>query len=140
MADRYQHAQCVVIGAPEQRKCIYMPRSLTKLRQGFGRLMRKESDRGCVFLLGPRVHDPRHRSLIKELPLRLPDTGEAGAGSPYIRGETDRCLRGAFAHMGMLAEITRRGLDQPFSDDPGAVATDTAAVERPKIPESDLSY
>ena len=57
--DRYHHAQCAAIGAPEQRRTIYLPRAMAKFRQGFGRLMRKESDRGCVFVLDKRVVDPR---------------------------------------------------------------------------------
>jgi hypothetical protein len=138
--DRYHHAQCAVLGAPEQRKRIYMPRARAKFRQGFGRLMRKESDRGCVFLLDPRVLDPRHRTFLRELPLRLPDAGEAGAGAHFVRGEADRCFHEAFAHMGMLAEIKRRGLERSFAGWKPEGEASPAPVEKPQIPESELPY
>ena len=67
--DHYYHAQCAALGPSEQRRSIYMPRALAKFRQGFGRLMRKESDRGCVFVLDKRILDPRHRIFLRELPL-----------------------------------------------------------------------
>ncbi|MFT7484487.1 MAG: Rad3-related DNA helicase, partial [Candidatus Paceibacteria bacterium] len=59
--DRYHHAQCAALGISEQRRQIYMPRALAKFRQGFGRLMRRMSDKGCVHILDHRVVDPRHR-------------------------------------------------------------------------------
>ena len=139
--DRYHHAQSAVLGVPEQRKRIYMPRALAKFRQGFGRLMRKESDRGCVFLLDPRVNDPRHRGFLRELPIRLPDSGEVGAGAHFVRGEADRCLHEAFAHMGMLADIRRRNLDQSFTGwrrDGGA--SESVVEEKPHITEGELPY
>jgi hypothetical protein len=95
-----------------------MPRALAKFRQGFGRLMRRESDRGCVFILDGRAIEPRHRVFLRELPIG----GEVGApwndadatGARLVRGETDRCLREAFAHMGLLADLERRGLAVGF--------------------------
>jgi len=141
--DRYHHAQCAVLGAPEQRKQIYMPRALAKFRQGFGRLMRKESDRGCVYLLDPRILDPRHRTFLRELPLSMPELGEAnpdpeGGGARLVRGDAERCFREAFAHMGLTADLKRRMLDQGFggwrADQPGAVA------ERPSIDETELPF
>jgi ATP-dependent DNA helicase DinG len=107
--DSYHHAQCAALGQGEQRRRIYMPRALAKFRQGFGRLMRKETDRGCVFVLDGRVLDPRHRTFLRELPLGL-DEG----GARFVRGDTDHCLREALAHMGMLADLRRRGLEQSF--------------------------
>jgi ATP-dependent DNA helicase DinG len=111
--DRYHHAQCAVLGPEEQRSTIYMPRALSKFRQGFGRLMRKETDRGAVFLLDPRVLDPRHRAFLRELPVRLGEAArpEEAGGATLVRGDADRCLHEAFAHMGMLADVRRRGLD-----------------------------
>ena len=103
--DRYHHAQCAALGSSEQRRRIYMPRALAKFRQGFGRLMRRETDRGCVFLLDPRAREPRHRLFLAELPL----AGGAGsdatavAGARLARGTTEECLREALGHMGRPA-------------------------------------
>lgn len=119
--DRYHHAQCAALGAAEQRRTIYLPRALAKFRQGFGRLMRKESDRGCVFVLDRRVLDPRHRGFLRELPLRGAwETGTGADEDPagkarLVTGETERCLDEALAHMGMKAETRRRGLARSFT-------------------------
>jgi Rad3-related DNA helicase len=126
--DRYHHAQCAALGTAEQRKTIYLPRALAKFRQGFGRLMRKESDRGSVFVLDKRVLDPRHRAFLRELPVRAPaseveepDPLADGTSSarerlaPLVLGDSDRCLDEALAHMGMKAETRRRGLARPFA-------------------------
>jgi hypothetical protein len=117
--DRYHHAQCAALGAGEQRRRIYMPRALGKLRQGFGRLMRRESDRGCVFVLDRRVLEPRHRAFLRELPLAGDLLArEDGAGEPGARlavGPTDEVVHAALAHMAMLADVRRRGLEQLFS-------------------------
>jgi ATP-dependent DNA helicase DinG len=104
--DRYHHAQCAALGTSEQWRRIYMPRALAKFRQGFGRLMRRESDRGCVFILDGRVLEPKHRVFLRELPIGDADVDAAR----LVRGETDRCLQEAFAHMGLLADLERRGL------------------------------
>jgi ATP-dependent DNA helicase DinG len=120
--DRYHHAQCAALGTREQRNTIYLPRALSKFRQGFGRLMRKESDRGCVFVLDKRAAEPRHRLFLGELPLRrLVEDGEGAARKArLVLGDSDRCLAEAFAHMEMKADLRRRGLDQPFLGwDPG---------------------
>ncbi len=117
--DRYHEAQCAAIGAAEQRRAIYLPRALAKFRQGFGRLMRRESDRGCVFVLDKRILDARHRAFLKELPLgnRLaPEEAEPRAAPPeqaetaqptendprlaaLVTGDTERCIHAALAHM-----------------------------------------
>jgi ATP-dependent DNA helicase DinG len=114
--DRYHHAQCAVLGSAEQRRQVYMPRALAKFRQGFGRLMRRESDRGCVFLLDRRILDPRHRAFLRELPVKHPfadDPEEDGA--ELVVGDTDRCLDASLVHMGMKADVRRRGLDRRFA-------------------------
>lgn len=129
--DRYHWAQCARIGRQEQRRSIYMPRALAKFRQGFGRLMRKESDRGCVFLLDNRVLDPRHRTFLRELPLSTYQEG----GAPWIIGDTERGLHEAFSHMEMLTEIRRRGLQSSFAE----FALDRAPLEAPDFePDSTL--
>ena len=132
------------MGSREQRKRVYMPRSLARFRQGFGRLMRRESDKGCVFLLDKRVIEPRHRAFLKELPLAGVG-GALDAGQPaaeperlarLVRGETDLVLDKAFAHMGMLPDIERRGLDTPFTERvPRATAPDDFDVPPPHDPE-----
>lgn len=118
--DRYHHAQCQALGTGAQRKQIYLPRALAKFRQGFGRLMRRETDRGCVFLLDPRAQEPRHRLFLDELPL-ADNRDPAGLGewraesARVLRATTDDCMHGALAHMDMLADVRRRGLDTSFS-------------------------
>jgi len=112
--DRYHKAQCASLGQREQREQIYMPRALAKFRQGFGRLMRREDDRGCVFVLDKRVNDPRHRAFLRELPLRdaFADGGEGLASR--VTGDTDACVQAALAHMQLLEQVEQRGLDMPF--------------------------
>ena len=78
--------------------------------------MRKESDRGCVFVLDNRVLDPRHRVFLKELPVRRPLVDDGEEGAALVVADTERCLDAAFAHMGMKADIRRRGLDVPFGE------------------------
>src|SRR6185295_3227877 len=95
--DRYHHAQCAALGSGAQRRRIYLPRALAKFRQGFGRLMRRESDRGCVFLLDSRAQQAQHRIFLHELPLagNLEDDGEGtwtAEGARVVRGSTDDCL------------------------------------------------
>ena len=96
-----------------------MPRALAKFRQGFGRLMRRESDRGCVFILDGRAIEPRHRVFLRELPIGSeidgPWSDTDSGGARFVRGETDRCLQEAFAHMGLLADLERRGLAVGFA-------------------------
>ncbi len=125
--DRYHHAQCAAMGAGEQRNRIYLPRAISKFRQGFGRLMRRVGDRGCVFLLDGRVLDARHRMFLRELPLenalaRPSEDGVAHSVSRLVRGETSRCVYEALAHMDLVADVARRGLDFEFDGKPADVA------------------
>src|SRR4030095_4370899 len=71
VAGRYHHAQGAALGSAEQRRTIYLPRALAKFRQGFGRLMRRESDRGCVFVLDGRAIEPKHSAFLRELHIRV---------------------------------------------------------------------
>ncbi|MFN0007594.1 MAG: helicase C-terminal domain-containing protein [Planctomycetota bacterium] len=116
--DRYHHAQCAALGTSEQRNRIYMPRALAKFRQGFGRLMRRESDLGCVFVLDGRALEPKHRAFLRELPIgHDSDAGDGdpdGNGARLVRGDTERCLSEALAHMDLLADLRRRGLSVGF--------------------------
>ena len=103
--DRYHHAQCAALGVGSQRNQIYMPRALAKYRQGFGRLMRRESDKGAVYCLDKRVLDPRHRAFLKELPVRSPFDSEAQGGAdadrraPLFVGDTSSCIERALGHI-----------------------------------------
>lgn len=118
--DRYHHAQCAVLGTAEQRRTIYLPRALAKFRQGFGRLMRKESDKGCVFVLDKRVLEPRHRAFLEELPLKTAWENERNADAITERlalltlGDTGRCVEEALKHMRMEADVRRRALAHGF--------------------------
>jgi len=118
--DRYHHAQCAALGTGEQWRRIYMPRALAKFRQGFGRLMRRETDRGCVFVLDGRAVEPKHRVFLRELPIGSevdrPSSDVDGAGARLVRDDTNRCLLEAFAHMGLLPELEQRGLAAGFAD------------------------
>ncbi|MEO0651277.1 MAG: helicase C-terminal domain-containing protein, partial [Planctomycetota bacterium] len=109
--DRYHHAQCAVLGTGGQRKRIYMPRALARFRQGFGRLMRRATDSGCVFLLDGRVHEPRHKAFLRELPIE-DGLHEQGDGARLLRASTDRVLQAAFEHM----RVEAWDRDAPFAD------------------------
>jgi len=120
--DRYHEAQCAALGAGEQRKRIYMPRALAKFRQGFGRLMRRESDRGVVFVLDARLVQPRQRAFLRELPLEDPfetlrDPAAGLRKARLVRGDTERCLREAFTHMNLGEDLRRRGLSWSFAEE-----------------------
>jgi ATP-dependent DNA helicase DinG len=103
--DRYHHAQCAALGTGEQWRRIYLPRALAKFRQGFGRLMRRETDKGCVFVLDGRAIEPRHRVFLRELPIASEQTEssdeEVLGGARFVRGDTELCIREALAHMGL---------------------------------------
>jgi hypothetical protein len=141
--DRYHHAQCAALGTVEQRRRIYQPRALSKFRQGFGRLMRRVSDKGCVFILDGRVLDPRHRPFLRELPLEhafetTRFAAESERGARLVRGDTDFCVQAALEHMNLKADVRRRGLDSTFTPVRGATTPPTAGVDttppRPAAP------
>ncbi len=96
--DRYHQAQCAALGAKEQRRGIYMPRALARFRQGFGRLMRRADDRGCVFVLDRRLVEPRHAAFRRELPL------EVERGARWLVASTEACLEEAARHMKRLEQ------------------------------------
>lgn len=104
--DRYHHAQGAALGPSEQRRRIYLPRALARFRQGFGRLMRRGTDRGCVFVLDGRARESRHRMFLAELPV-----GEGGARLEL--GATEQCLAAAFEHMGLEGKDGREPDDFP---------------------------
>ena len=50
-------------------KDFQLPEAIIKFRQGFGRLIRSQEDRGIVVVLDPRIHNrPYGRSFLKSLP------------------------------------------------------------------------
>jgi ATP-dependent DNA helicase DinG len=131
--DRYHHAQCAALGQDDQRRRIYLPRALAKFRQGFGRLMRKQSDRGVVFVLDQRILDPRHRAFLTELPIAAThDASGPERKARLVRADTDRCLHDALAHMGLLADVRRRGLSPSFEEG--------ATPPRIELPLEDLPF
>ena len=111
--DDYHHAQTSTMGSGEQRNTIYMPRALARFRQGFGRLMRRETDKGCVFVLDKRILEPRQRAFLRELPTTSLQDKD---GARMVQGDTDFVLHEAFAHMEMLPDIRKRGLDSSFTE------------------------
>ena len=137
--DRYHHAQCAALGSSEQRRQIYMPRALAKFRQGFGRLLRRVEDRGCVYLLDGRVIEPRHRSFLKELPVAQIGQEEAGLAR-LVRGDTERCLAQAMVHMGL--EEAAAPLEVPASEQREVTRMtpphERAAPEDPQPAEVDM--
>ena len=125
--DRYHHAQCAAIGRMAQHNGIYMPRALAKFRQGFGRLMRKATDRGVVLVMDSRVTERRHREFMGELPVERPGQFDAETRARLVRGDIDLVGREAFAHLGLLSDMERRGLAPHFS---GRRAPDEASFAR----------
>jgi hypothetical protein len=84
--------------------------------------MRRESDRGVVFVLDARLLEPRARPFLRELPLENPletlrDPALGLRKSRLVRGDTERCLREAFVHMGLEEELRRRGLSWSFAEE-----------------------
>ena len=55
-----------------------------------------------------------------------------------VREDTDGCVREALAHMDMLADVSRRGLDTPFADE-GAPHEPTPQVGI-DIPREDVPF
>jgi len=98
--DRFHHAQCAALGEGVQRQRIYMPRALAKFRQGFGRLMRRASDRGVVLSLDSRLADRRHAAFLRELPLARIGVPGAERGAAYVQGDLALVTQAALAHLG----------------------------------------
>jgi ATP-dependent DNA helicase DinG len=145
--DSYHHAQCAAIGEKDQRKRIYMPRALAKMRQGFGRLMRRTSDRGCVLILDPRICGPRHRVFLSELPAManpMVADDEPTGMARVVRGDSRQVLHECLAHMGMLADVERRQLGADFeAPPPPPEASTLLALESPQpvdVPVDDLPF
>ena len=95
--------------------------------------MRRESDRGVVHILDPRILNPRQRIFQKELPIHNEFTDEDPDGlARFIRADTDRCLRESLAHMELLADVERRGQSLSFANfQPSAEEPDDVLVPFP---------
>ena len=109
--DLYMHAQMARMGRGPHRRTIYLPKALAMFRQGCGRLLRTEDDKGAVLVLDRRVLDPPHTMFLEE----LPHGPEPGQEPVLVRAPTGECLRRVFAHMELLADLERRGLDPEWS-------------------------
>lgn len=108
--DRYAYAQMARMGRGPHRNRIYLPQALAMFRQGCGRLLRSETDRGAIFVLDRRALEKRHADFLAELP-RGPEEWQR----PNLMVANSRdCLRAAFAHMNLLADLERRGLTPDF--------------------------
>jgi hypothetical protein len=89
--------------------------------------MRRETDRGCVFVLDARALAPQHKLFLTELPLagaRIAGDDDADGewlreGARLVTASTEDCVHAALAHMDMLADVRRRGLDTPFDRESG---------------------
>ena len=137
--DSYHHAQCAAIGEKDQRKRVYMPRALAKMRQGFGRLMRRTSDRGCVLILDPRICGPRHRMFLSELPVvanpMVAEDEQAGLAR-VVRGDSRQVMHECLAHMDMLADVQRRRLGTDFEPSGAVLAIPTTQAPPPPLEPS----
>ncbi len=109
--DDYHFAQTARLGFGRQRNRIYLPKALSMFRQGCGRLLRSESDRGGVIILDRRVLDKRHAAFLEELPGGIEDFEETN----ILAAKTDECFYKLFNHMQLTSEIKRRGLSVDFS-------------------------
>ncbi len=109
--DDYHFAQRARMGYGPQRNRVYLPKALAMFRQGCGRLLRHEEDRGVVMLLDRRVLDKRHGAFLDELPGGQEDFEEP----KLLVASTDECFHKTFRHMRLGAEIRRRELELDFS-------------------------
>jgi ATP-dependent DNA helicase DinG len=66
---------------PASFKTYFLPRAIMRLRQGFGRLVRAESDRGAVVVLDPRLVTKGYgREVVASLPPAQRSTDLAAVG------------------------------------------------------------
>jgi ATP-dependent DNA helicase DinG len=109
--DDYSYAQKARMGSGPHRNRIYLPKALAMFRQGCGRLLRNERDRGAVLILDRRALEKRHADFLKELPGGLEEWQDPN----MLVADTDHCFHKIFSHMKLGAEIERRGLQKDFS-------------------------
>ena len=113
--DDYVYAQKARMGAGPHRNQIYLPKSLAMFRQGCGRLLRSERDRGAVLILDRRALEKRHADFLKE----LPGGAEEWQTPNLLVADTDACFERIFEHMDLEQSIAERGLARSFSANRG---------------------
>lgn len=96
----------------------YRPAARLKLRQRFGRLIRRESDRGLFVVLDARLAGHRHmRSMREELPVALVEVpAREDAAAPY---DLRRMLHDGLGRARLRTELEDRGID-PLAPAPQA--------------------
>ena len=110
--DDYMIAQQARMGWGPHRNRIYLPKALAMFRQGCGRLLRDECDRGAVLILDRRVLEKRHADFLKE----LPGGPEAWQEPEVLVADTEQVLQAVFKHMRLGADLERRGLGASFRE------------------------
>jgi|FLOH01.1.fsa_nt_gi Rad3-related DNA helicase len=118
--DNYMYAQQARMGWGPHKNRIYLPKALAMFRQGCGRLLRKEDDRGGVIILDRRVLDKRHAAFLEE----LPGGPEEWQHPEICRAPTDECLHKLFTFMRLGADMERRGLNPSFQSARGVMRYD----------------
>lgn len=108
--DNYMIAQQARMGYGPQRNRIYLPKALAMFRQGCGRLLRHEEDRGGVLILDRRVLEKRHAAFLEE----LPGGPEEWQEPEVLRASTEDCFTSLFKFMQLGTDLERRGLDPSF--------------------------
>lgn len=109
--DDYVYAQKARMGSGPHRNQIYLPKSLAMFRQGCGRLLRSERDRGAIIILDRRALEKRHADFLKE----LPGGAEEWQAPNLLVADTDTCFERVFEHMKLEESIQTRGMSGSFS-------------------------
>jgi ATP-dependent DNA helicase DinG len=109
--DDYVYAQKARMGSGPHRNQIYLPKSLAMFRQGCGRLLRSERDRGAILILDRRALEKRHADFLKE----LPGGAEEWQAPNMLVADTNTCFDRVFEHMKLEESIEARGLGGSFA-------------------------
>jgi hypothetical protein len=80
-------------------------------RQGCGRLLRSERDRGAILILDRRALEKRHADFLKE----LPGGAEEWQAPNMLVADTNTCFDRVFEHMKLEESIEARGLGGSFA-------------------------
>ena len=88
----------------------YRPVACLRLKQGFGRLMRSETDRGTFVVLDRRIWDDNKMSpMMDELPVRLvPFSNKRTQGSDSDLGSL---VQKSLANLGLSPEYKERKIE-----------------------------
>lgn len=68
---------------------LSLPEAAMKLKQGFGRLMRRKTDHGIVLILDPRIIRKRYGSILMDT---LPETAKSIGGSKKVLDDMENFL------------------------------------------------